>query len=143
MKIIPLIWLIFTFLFACFSVYHYFQSKHYFPRFQWETVDSGGVDFDWYSPSSIETRQNFKNYIKQWNDYIEEQNNTSRTINRIASITYFVSSVMAFVAMILPGPYNIQETKNYLYGKCNKSSMLKRLLGKLKPDIKTDKDHKT
>lgn len=136
MKIIPLIWLIFTILFACFSIYHFDQSGHSYPRFEWETSDSGGVDLQ--GPSIIETRKNLEKFVKQWNDYIDQQNKSSFRINTIAAIGYLITAIMSFIAMFLPGPYKIKDTRNYLYENLTKFSIFKKCVRQIKPDIKID-----
>ena len=119
MKVIPLIWFIFTVLFACCGAYHYYQSQQSYPRFEWEPLTTGEGEFVSHTP--IENKHNLKKFISEWNDHIDNQNDRSHIINLIASFAYFASSFMAFVAMKLPGPYNINETKYYLYDKFSKA----------------------
>jgi hypothetical protein len=120
MKLIPAIWLIFTILFSCFSVYHFKQLDESFPRFEWATY-LGWRGGDFFSPSAIETRHNLENFIKEWNKYIGQQNATSFRINLIAAIAYLITACMSFIAMVLPGPYNIKDTANYLYENYTKA----------------------
>jgi hypothetical protein len=124
MKIIPLIWFTFTILFACFSAYHFNQTRHSYPRFEWETIDSGGLNF--IGPNIIETRKNLELFVKQWNDYIDQQNKSFSRINTIAAIGYLITAAMSFIAMLLPGPYKIKDTANYLYENLHKSSIFKK-----------------
>ena len=142
MKIIPLIWLIFTIIFACFGVYHIFQLKHSYPCFEWEAFTGHGVGVDFFSPSAIETRINVEKFIKQWNQYIDQQNKNSFNLNVVAAVGYLFTSLMAFIAMLIPGPYNIKDTANYLYRKHTNSSFYKICFGQIKPDIKDKKHHK-
>ena len=141
MKIIPLIWLIFTVIFACFGVYHLAQLKHPYKHFEWEALTSHGVDSDFFSPSAIETRYNVKKFIRQWNQYIDQQNKISYYINFIAAIGYLCASFMALIAMILPGPYNIKNTTNYLHEKCANSNLYKIYIRQIKPHTKDSKNH--
>ena len=139
MKIVPSIWLIISILFLCFGVYHYDQSKQTYPLFQWTSLDSRGIEFGFYNFSAIETRHNFENFANQWNTYIDDQNRKSHAVNRIAAITYFISSFMALIAMLIPGPYNIKNTICCLYKKCIQASALKRFLRQTKSDVKKQK----
>jgi hypothetical protein len=132
MKPIPVIWLIFTLLFFSFSVYHFIESTRSFPQFQWESY-SGGLSVDFIGPSAIETEGNLKNYIKQWNEYIQKQNSTSLRINLVAAVAYLFTAFMCGIAMFTPGPFNIKDTAKYLYtnrSKLNIYRPIKNFCGK-------------
>jgi hypothetical protein len=137
MKIIPAIWLLFTILFTCFSVYHFCQLNHSYPRFEWEPHE-GRPQF--YSGTAEENKINLTNFIAQWNEYIYKQNKSSHQLNLIAAISYLITAIMSCIAMFIPGPHNIKDTANYLYEKCTQSKVCSRLFRHINQEENKSKD---
>jgi hypothetical protein len=140
MKTIPLIWLIFAVIFACFSGYHFIQLSHSYPSFEWEAYDTHGADVNFQNKDASEAHLNLKKFVQEWNEYIDQQNSSSRCINLVAAIGYLFTSLMAFISMLIPGPYNIKDTAKHIYEKCSNASIYKVCKRKLKKGIK-DNDH--
>jgi hypothetical protein len=138
MKTIPLIWLIFAVIFACFSCYHFIQLSQSYPRFEWESYDTHGADVNFQNKDASEAHLNLKKFVQEWNEYIDQQNSSSRRINLVAAIGYLFTSLMAFISMLLPGPYNIKDTAKHVYEKCNNSSIYKVCKRRLKKGIKNN-----
>ena len=111
MKVIPLIWFVFTVIFLCFSGYHFVLLSHSYPRFEWEQLK--GQDFEFENPTANENRSNLTKFIAQWNKYIEEQDEYSFWLNLVAAISYLFTAIMTFYAMLTSSPYNIKDTALY------------------------------
>jgi type IV secretory pathway TraG/TraD family ATPase VirD4 len=91
------LWLVFTGIFAFLAYYHYGQSQFIYPDFKW--VEQKG-DFDFMGRNIIEIEKNLKSYISNWNDYIKEQNENNKNMNRKAALGYLVSAIISFISLI-------------------------------------------
>ncbi len=125
MKLVPIIWLIFTIMFFRFGMFHYNQSKHSFPRFEWESMDGCAVEF--LSCTANENRINLNRFVNQWNTYIDSQNKDSHDINIVASLGFFASSIITFISMFIPGPYTIIDTTKDLHKKSTNCKLFKKI----------------
>ena len=130
----------FAIIFACFGAVHFAQAFQLYPHFEWQKYDGKDIFMSFANLEARETLLNVKKFIAEWNQYIEQQSRSSRRINLIAGIAYLFTSLMAFVSMLLPGPYNIKDIANCLYSKSTNSSIYKTYKRKFKKGIKSN-DH--
>ncbi len=105
----------------------------------WKSHKGTGTSF--YNPKAIENRANLTEFINQWNEYVNKQNKTSFWLNLIAGISYLITAIMSFIAILLPGPYNIKDTKNYIYSHWAKAKTYTKSLRKTEDETKENEKH--
>jgi len=114
MKITPPIWLAFTVLFFCFSLYHFSQLSFSIPSFTLKPHKGNGTQF--YNPKAIENRANLTGFINQWNKYVNQQNRISFWLNIFTAITYLISAFMSFISSGFVDKNKIKKAANYCCG---------------------------
>ena len=95
MKSITIIWAIFTLLFLCFGIIHIFAAYRSIPPFQIKAEGSVG------KINGIPVHTGFKNFVTDFNSYLDDQNRSSRFQNWLAAIGYFAASLTALFSMFL------------------------------------------
>ncbi|MBU4185663.1 MAG: hypothetical protein KKI12_02000 [Proteobacteria bacterium] len=134
MKLIPLIWLIFSIFFGYLSWYHLKQTNISFPMFHWKKYE-GSLAVSPTGPNTIETKNNLERFTKQWNLYISNQNKNNHDMNMVAFIGYALSSLIALISAFLPGPFKIKDSVTFLYQNLRLSN-LRRVVADLRKKIK-------
>lgn len=95
MKRITIIWLIFTVMFFCLGIVHVFFAQRDIPPFKIKAQGSVG------KINGIPVHTGFKNFVKDFNSYLDDQNRSARSQNRVAVVGYFAASLTAFFSMVL------------------------------------------
>ena len=95
MKPITIIWAIFTLLFLCLGIINIFAAYRNIPPFQIKWGGSVGA------VSGVTVHTGFKNFVKDFNSYLDKQNRSIRFQNWLAAIGYFAASLTAFFSMFL------------------------------------------
>lgn len=96
---ISIIWLIFVILFFILGWYHWGTSKKVIEPFkpsERPLKNSGSVKI-----LGADVDQPIKDFSKNFNEYLAEQNKLSKRQNRISAFGYWLASLTAFVSMAL------------------------------------------
>ncbi|MBW1796204.1 MAG: hypothetical protein JRJ38_17590 [Deltaproteobacteria bacterium] len=95
MKPITIIWALFTILFFCLGILHLLASNRNIAPF--EIKDKGSAK----KIMGIPIHTGLENFVIDFNSYIEAQNKSNRTNNRLSALGYFAASLMAILSMLL------------------------------------------
>jgi len=95
MKQITIIWALFAILFLCLGILHLLASKRNIDPFQIKAKGSAGKIM------GIPIHAGLENFVIDFNSYIEAQNKSNRTNNRLSALGYFVASLTAIFSMLL------------------------------------------
>lgn len=99
MKMIIVIWAVIALIFFGLGVYHWKQANNVIPKFSLTerplkslgTIKALGLDID----------QPIKDFAKEFNDYINDQNDFNRRQNRYAAAGYWLSSFLCVLSVLI------------------------------------------
>tara|TARA_B100000315_G_C14327536_1_gene473743 strand:- start:106 stop:519 length:414 start_codon:yes stop_codon:yes gene_type:complete len=136
MKPITIIWIIFTILFSYLSYYHYEQSKFKYSEFKVTPLDRGKVRI-----GITPINKPLKDFAKDFNKYLQKQNNLNEKQNKFSAIGYLIASLTALLSFVLSFEYG----KNHANKKYNLNPYyyLKNGIARLWKLIKKDNSSET
>jgi succinate dehydrogenase hydrophobic anchor subunit len=97
-SIISIIWLFFAIIFLVLGVFHCKASKKKISHFKITERPVAGVNI---KALGIGLDKPLEDFVKNFNVYIDEYNESSQTQNKYAAIVYFVAALTAFLSMYL------------------------------------------
>ncbi len=100
MKIISIIWLIFTLLFSYLSYYHYDQSKITYPEFKVTELPGPDIMFN-----RVSITKPLKDFTEGFNEYLHNQNTSNAKQNRMSARGYLAAALTALISLILSSEY--------------------------------------
>ena len=137
MKLISVLWLIFTTLFSLLSYYHYDQSKITYPEFKVTELPGPDIMFN-----RISITKPLKDFAEDFNEYLHNQNISNAKQNRMSAIGYLAAALLAFFSFILSFEYwqNRANKKYNLNPYCYFKNGITRLRKLMKKDNSNDSD---
>ena len=96
MKLISIIWLIFTILFSYLSYYHYEQSKVKYPAFKVTSLRGADITF-----GGVSITKPLKDFSKDFNEYLHKQNISNEKQNKISAVGYLAAALTALLSLFL------------------------------------------
>ncbi len=103
MKKIQRIWLIFGILFILLSFFHFYQSSQKISEFKVTSRSDNlpeGIQIK-VGIANMDIDKPLNDFAKDFNEYLNDYNNSNRTINLISALGYFIASLTAFYSMYL------------------------------------------
>ncbi len=110
MKLISIIWLIFTVLFSYLSYFHYQQSRVAYPHF--EVTEIKGIKI---MAGDMSIEQPLKDFANKFNEYLDKQNKSNKKQHKLTGFGYLAASFIAFISFLL----TFNKTEKYANKKCN------------------------
>ena len=108
MKLISIIWLIFTVLFAYLSYFHYDQSKSEYPEFvRIKRPEVYGGMRGNFRFKGMGIDKPLDDFTKDFNKYLDNQNKANRKQNIASTVGYSIASLTAFISFIFS--FNIRK----------------------------------
>ena len=134
MKIISIIWLIFTILFSYLSYYHYQQSKINYPEFK--VTEIKGVKI---IAGGMSIEQPLRDFAKDFNEYLNKQNKSNEKQNKFSATGYLIAAFTALLSFVLSFEYgqnraNKKYNLNPYYYFKNGITRLRKLMKKDNPN---------
>lgn len=96
------IWLFFAVIFFGLGLFHLIASTNKIEPFKETKLETKEVDFEWVTKyTGVDIEAPLRNFVKDFNKYLEDFNNHSRNQNIFAAIGYGAAGIMAFIAMVI------------------------------------------
>ncbi|MDP8200937.1 MAG: hypothetical protein P9M11_02225 [Candidatus Tenebribacter burtonii] len=95
LKVITIIWLIFTIMFLFLGIIHKGRSTDNIAHFV--NKSKGSVA----NVMGVPVGTGFKNFIIDFNEYIDKLNNDNKKQNNISAFRYFLAAITSFISMLL------------------------------------------
>ena len=98
-----IIWLIFAYLFIVLGVTHLFASKKAIGNFQAQEIRyREDIHVEFVGPrTDVDLNEPLRDFVQNFNSYINEVNKSSRNGNRLAALGYFLATATAFLSMLI------------------------------------------
>ncbi|HDZ02749.1 MAG TPA: hypothetical protein ENH52_15120 [Nitrospirae bacterium] len=138
MKLISIIWLIFTVLFTYLSYFHYEQSKNVYPDFK---VIKRPVKMKT-EILGMAPDKPLKDFAKHFNEYLDNQNKSNKKQNKLSAVGYIAAAFTSFISLLLTN----KHAEKYIYNKYNLNPYkylkngIKRIWKKMNKDHRNGSD---
>jgi len=90
---------LFFVIFVSLGIYHFIQSRKEYPLFEIEVEESKMGSF--YNRTAAANEERIEIFLKKFNEYISKYNTHSKEANKAAYYSYFVSSIVCIVSLLL------------------------------------------
>ena len=131
MKLISIIWLIFIVLFSYLSYYHYKQSKIKYPELKVTQLGNADIQF-----GGISIKKPLKDFAKDFNEYLQKQNNSNEKQNKFSAIGYLAATLTALLSFALSFEYGVHHANKkynlspYYYFKNYITQLSRKMMNK-------------